>query len=105
MGMPFPHVPDPLHPWPQYNAKQDLILILKNISYDVLVIHRFLCDKRMAIPQIKFDFFLAFNPSVWPFSDLFLALFGFLLKFSSGNPVCNCHKTMGVTRGPIVYLE
>jgi len=31
-------------------------------------------------------FFLAFKQSVWPFYGLFLALFGFLLKFSSGNP-------------------
>jgi len=31
-------------------------------------------------------FFLAFKQSVWPFSGLFSALFGFLLKFSSGNP-------------------
>jgi len=30
-------------------------------------------------------FFLACKHSVWPFSCLFLALFGFLLKFSSGN--------------------
>jgi len=48
----------------------------------------FLCDNGMAIPQIKFGFFLAFKQSVWPFSGLFLALFGFLLKFSSGNPDC-----------------
>jgi len=38
------------------------------------------------MPQIKFDFFLAFKQSVWPFPGLFLALLGFLLKFSSGNP-------------------
>jgi len=48
----------------------------------------FLCDNGMAIPQIKFGFFLAFKQSVWPFSGLFLALFGFLLKFSSGNLDC-----------------
>jgi len=40
----------------------------------------------MAIPQIKFGFFLAFKQAVYPFSGLFLAFFGFLLKFSSGNP-------------------
>jgi len=40
----------------------------------------------MAIPQTEFDFFLAFKQSVWPFSDLILALFDFLLKCSSGNP-------------------
>jgi len=34
----------------------------------------------------KVCFFLAFKQSVWPFYSLFLALFGFLLKFSSGNP-------------------
>jgi len=42
----------------------------------------------MAIPQIKFGFFLAFKQSVWPFPGLFLALFGFLLKLLSGN--CDC---------------
>jgi len=46
----------------------------------------FLCDKGMAIPQIKFGFFLTFKQSVWPFSGLLLALFGFLLNFSSGIP-------------------
>jgi len=40
----------------------------------------------MAIPQIRFGFFLTFEKGVWPFFGLFLALFGFLLKFSSGNP-------------------
>jgi len=39
----------------------------------------------MARLQIKFGFFLAFKQSVWP---LCFALFGFLLKFSSGNPGC-----------------
>jgi len=44
----------------QYNAKQDLIFIWKkklscSCNLDVF------CDKRMAIPQIKFDFFLAIN--------------------------------------------
>jgi len=33
-----------------------------------------------------FGFFLAFKQSVWPFSGLFSALYGFLLKLSSGNP-------------------
>jgi len=46
----------------------------------------FLCDKETTIPQIKFGFFLAFKQSVWTFSGLFLALFGFLLNFLSGNP-------------------
>jgi len=32
----------------------------------------------MAITQIKFGFFLAFNQSVWPFSGLF-SMFGFLM--------------------------
>jgi len=40
----------------------------------------------MAIPQIKFGFFLVFKQALWPFSGLFLAFFGFLLKFLSGNP-------------------
>jgi len=33
---------------------------------------------------------LAFNQSVWPFSSLILALFGYLLKFSSGNLGAGC---------------
>jgi len=40
----------------------------------------------MPIPQIKFDFFLAFKQSVWCYSGLFLALLGIFLKFLSGNP-------------------
>ena len=36
----------------------------------------------MAIPQIKFGFFLAFKQSFWPFSGIFLSLFNFLLKFA-----------------------
>jgi len=54
----------------------------------------FFCDKGMAIPQIKFGFFLAFKQSVWPFSGLFLALFGFLSKFSFGNPAENAHLSL-----------
>jgi len=42
----------------------------------------------MAILQIKFGFFLAFKQSAWHFFGLFFVLFGFLLKFSSGNPGC-----------------
>jgi len=59
--------------------------------FDILNFDVF-CDKEMAIPQIKFGFFLAFKQSVWPFSGLFSALFGFLLKFSSGNPDDVSHK-------------
>jgi len=44
------------------------------------------CFKGIAIPQIKFGFFLAFKQWAWPLSGLFLALFGFLLQLSSGNP-------------------
>ena len=44
-----------------------------------------LCDKGMAILHIKCGFFLAFKQVVWPFSGVFLALFGFLLKFSSSD--------------------
>jgi len=40
----------------------------------------------MTIPQIQFGFFMAFKQSVWRFYGLFLALFGFLLNCSSGNP-------------------
>jgi len=47
----------------------------------------FFGDKGIAIPQLKFGFLLAFKQSIRPFAGLFLALFGFLLKFSSGNPV------------------
>jgi len=57
-------------------------------NFDMLVICVF-CDKGMAIPHIKLGVFLAFKQSVWPFSGLFLALFGFLLKFSSRNPDFN----------------
>jgi len=59
-------------------------------SYDILVIHMFVCDKGMTIPQITLGFFQVFNQSVWPFSGLILALFGFLLKFSSGNSGAGC---------------
>jgi len=60
-------------------------LNFKENFFDILNLDVF-CDKGMAIPQIRFGFFLAFEQYVWPFSDLFLALFGYLLKFSSGNP-------------------
>ena len=69
----------------QYNAKQDLISISKKNFFDMLVIQILFSDKRMAIPWIEF-FFMDIKQSVWPFSGLFLALFGFLLKLSSGNP-------------------
>jgi len=41
------------------------------------------------MPQTKFGLFLVLKYSVWPFSGLWSALFGFLLKFSSGNPNWN----------------
>jgi len=41
----------------QYNAKQDLILISKQIFFDIFVIYMLLCGKGMAIPQTKFGFF------------------------------------------------
>jgi len=69
----------------QYNVKQDFILISKKMFFDILNLDVF-CDIGMAIPQIKFVFFLAFKQSVWSVSGLFLAFFGFLLNFSSGNP-------------------
>jgi len=71
----------------QYKAKQDLISISKKFSNEILVIWMFLCDKGIAMPQRKFGYFLALTQSVWPFSVLSLALFGFLLKLSSGNLV------------------
>ena len=74
----------------QHNAKIDLNLNVEKNSYDILVIHMFLCDKAMAIPQTKFGFCLAFNQSVWPSSGLFLALFGFLLTFFSGCGLFYC---------------
>ena len=46
----------------------------------------FLWQRKGQISQTKFGLFLAFNHLVWLFSGLFLALFGFLLKFSTGNP-------------------
>jgi len=44
----------------QHKAKQDLISISKKISKDILVIE-FFCRKVIALPQTKFDFFLAFK--------------------------------------------
>jgi len=49
----------------------------------------FFCDKGIAILRTKFGSFLALKQSVWHFFGLFSALFGFLLKFSSGNPGCD----------------
>jgi len=46
----------------------------------------FFCDKGIAIPQVKFGFFSGLQMVGLAFSGLFLALFCFLLKFSSGNP-------------------
>jgi len=40
-------------------------------------------------------FFLAFEQSVWSFSGLFLALFGFLLKILSGK---SAHKLLISTK-------
>jgi len=57
----------------------------------------FLCDKEMTIPQIKFgSFFWPLTKLVWNFSGLFLALFGFLLKFSSGNFGASCQIWKGI---------
>jgi len=58
----------------QYNAKQDLILILKNFFY-ILVIQIFLWQNNDNTAN-----------EVCFYSGLVLALFGFLLKLSSGNP-------------------
>jgi len=60
----------------QYNAKQDLILISKrnflcSCNLDVF------CDRGMAILQIKFGFFLAFEQSAWPFLASFLHCLAF----------------------------
>jgi len=44
------------------------------------------------MPQIKFGFFLAFKQSLRLFYGRFFALFGFLLTFSSGNPVYHTHR-------------
>jgi len=44
----------------------------------------------MEIPQIQFGFFLPFKQSLW-----LLALFGFLLKFSSGNAGGRVGETKG----------
>jgi len=68
----------------QCQARFNLNFEEKNFWYACNL--RVFCDKGMAIPHIKFGFFLAFKQLVWPFSGLFLALFGFLLKFPSGNP-------------------
>ena len=69
----------------QHDAKQDLILVSKKKIWYSCNLDVF-CGKGMAIPQIKFGFFLAFKQSVWPVFGLFIVLFGFLLKFSSDNP-------------------
>jgi len=45
----------------------------------------FFVTKEWQYRKQSLSFLLAFKQSVWPFSGLFLALFGFLLKFSSGN--------------------
>jgi len=89
----------------QYNAKIDLMSKLKKTSYAILVIHMFLCDNGKAIPHIKFGFFLAFNQSVWPFSGFFLALFGFLLKFSSDNPGPDCQTCERIVTVLVVIVS
>ena len=75
----------------QHNAKQDLTLISKKkifYSYNLDVF----CDKGMAIPQIKFGFFLAFKQSVWPFWPLFKNLKIFL------NAVKECNLTLNESK-------
>jgi len=71
----------------QCKAKQDLISISRKTSNDILVFWMFLRDKGTAMPQRMFGYFLALTQSVWPFSVLSLAIFGFFLKLSSGNLV------------------
>ena len=68
-------------------TRQDLILISKKFSYDILVIQMFVCDEGIPMPQTKLAFFLSFKPALWPFSGLFAAPFGFLLKLSPGNSI------------------
>jgi len=70
----------------QYKTKQDFNQISRKIFKDIHVFQMFFCDKGTAIPQTRIVFFVAFKQPVWPFYGLHLALFGFLLKFSSGNP-------------------
>jgi len=69
----------------QYMVKQDFILISKKMFFDILNLDIF-CDKGMAIPQIKFGFFLAFKQSVWPVSGLFLAFFWLFIELFIWQP-------------------
>jgi len=64
----------------QYNAKQDLILISKKQNWYSCNLDVF-CDKGIAILQ-SLPFFWPLNSQFGLF--FFFALFGFLLKFSSG---------------------
>ena len=55
----------------QYNAKQDLILILKKIflyscNSDIF------CDKTMAIPQMKFVSFWSLFSIIWLFIEIII---------------------------------
>ena len=75
--------------WLSHGCKKVLIDQHANCGI-FLLIHMFVCDKGRAMPQVKFGFFLAFNQFVWLFSGLFLVLFGFLLKFSSGKHRAGC---------------
>ena len=59
----------------------------------------FLVTKEWQNPKYSLVFFWPFKHSVLPSSGLFLALFGILFKFSSGNPgdkMGKCRATFAI---------
>ena len=79
----------------KYNGKQDLILISKKKFWCSCDLDVFVPKEQQYCKQ-SLAFLLAFKQSVWPLFGLFFALFGFLLKFSSGNPGCaECFSISG----------
>ena len=71
----------------QRKVKEGVISISKKTSVIFLYFRCVFRDKGIAISQTKFRFFLACKQKRF---GLFLAVFGFLLKFLSGNLECCC---------------
>ena len=69
-----------------------IILISKKNFFYSYYLNVLFVTKEGQYHKYSLAFFLTFEQSIWPFSDLLLALFGFLLKFSSGNPVQGCKQ-------------
>ena len=84
--------------WAPVQAQARLNRDLKKIIIILVFKDMFCCDKGIAMPRTKFGFFLGLKYSVWPFSGLVLALFGFFLRFSSGNPDAESLKMRSVSR-------